>query len=418
MKFLILRTACAALFLLSFNETPSEAAIIDFGTYSTDIGLSWLGTEISLLITCGASTLVAGWMVARRLYKGLDRRIAEVQGDVREEVKVCRREILQVANAVLNASWHTRMRPRRVNAALPLILIAQIQRSGGTLLSWLFDGHPEVFAFPHELKWKDRWPQIDPRKDGPLQIASSLVAGNLEASRTFNLFGYIKEAPGARSSGDQRLPIQWSEWAYVEAFLEGWDTVRPQSRRQCFDVFMSAYFSALLTLRENDERKKIITAFGPPMDEAFFEDYPDGLMISICRHPADWYASATRLRSRYANVDHAMEQWRKSAENAMRLKERHPAHVVLLPFATLVADPSGVMRRLAERLGIAWHPILANPTFNGMPIGSNSSFESVVGIDASAVGRRNCLTPELRDQIEARNLAVYKQFLKGVDICS
>ena len=34
----------------------------------------------------------------------------------------------------------------------PLVLVSQIQRSGGTLLSQLFDGHPECHAHPHELK--------------------------------------------------------------------------------------------------------------------------------------------------------------------------------------------------------------------------------------------------------------------------
>src|SRR6187401_3188689 len=33
----------------------------------------------------------------------------------------------------------------------PLVLISQIQRSGGTLLSQLFDGHPECHAHPQQL---------------------------------------------------------------------------------------------------------------------------------------------------------------------------------------------------------------------------------------------------------------------------
>ena len=225
---------------------------------------------------------------------------------------------------------------------------------------------------------------MDPRTDGPLQIARTPVAGKLDTSRTLQFVWLYKDAHGSGPSGDQHLPLQWSEWAYVEGFLEGWETTRPQNRRQCFDVFMSAYFSAVLNLRQSDKKKKIVTAFGPRMSNAFFDDYPDGLMISICRHPADWYASASHHKRPYADVEHAMEQWRKSAESAMDLKERHPDHVVLVPFATLVTDPSGVMMRLAERLSLAWHPILTTPTFNGMPIGSNSSFGSVVGIDASA----------------------------------
>ena len=47
----------------------------------------------------------------------------------------------------------------------PLALISQILLSGGSLLSQLFDGHPEIHAHPHELtmgyKKKYVWPRID-----------------------------------------------------------------------------------------------------------------------------------------------------------------------------------------------------------------------------------------------------------------
>ncbi|MEE9610141.1 MAG: hypothetical protein V3W19_02760, partial [Desulfatiglandales bacterium] len=48
---------------------------------------------------------------------------------------------------------------------VPLALISQVQRSGGTLLSQLFDGHPELHAHPHELKigypTKYTWPKLN-----------------------------------------------------------------------------------------------------------------------------------------------------------------------------------------------------------------------------------------------------------------
>ena len=51
----------------------------------------------------------------------------------------------------------------------PLALISQIQRSGGTLLTQLFDGHPEIHAHPHELKIgkpkKYMWPKINLNDD-------------------------------------------------------------------------------------------------------------------------------------------------------------------------------------------------------------------------------------------------------------
>ena len=48
----------------------------------------------------------------------------------------------------------------------PLVLISQVQRSGGTLLSQLFDAHSALAAYPHELRLgyanADSWPRLDP----------------------------------------------------------------------------------------------------------------------------------------------------------------------------------------------------------------------------------------------------------------
>jgi hypothetical protein len=350
---------------------------------------------------------------------GLDRLREETVGALREE-------ILNAASGIVAAAWQARPAPKRVDAALPLVLIAQIQRSGGTLLSQLFDGHPEVWAFPQELKWggkgtKHCWPSVDPGKDGPLRVARGLVAANLDDAKTYNLFGYQKEGTSDR---DQRLPFHWSQWAYVQAFLDAWEARQPQTRRQCFDIFMSAYFSAFLDWRTGAESKKIITAFTPrvnftnsyPENAAFFHDYPDGRMISMCRHPVDWYASASRHESKYVDVDQAMAQWRESAESSMQLKEHHPDHVILVSFTALVSDPDNAMKSIARRLGLTWHPTLAVPTFNGMPIASNSSFDSVVGIDPSAATRRDRVEADLRERIEAENLALYQRFIEAADV--
>jgi hypothetical protein len=369
--------------------------------------------------------------------------VLKVQATFQRETKAfLRQEIQNVAGHIVAAAWHARPGPERVDAALPLILIAQIQRSGGTLLSQLLDGHPEVLAFPHELKWggkiKCRWPQVDPNKEGPLEIARTLAAENLKQNITFNLFGYHKNT-FALADRDEHLPFQWSQWAYVEAFIEAWEAKRPQTRRECLDIFMSSYFSSFYNWRGHGASKKIITGFTPrmnfiqsyPENEGFFEDYPDGLMIAICRHPADWFASASRRpgdgahrrpahsarQSRaYSDLDTAMSLWRESAESAMQLKGRHPNQVVLISFAALIADPFRSMRRIAERLGLTWHSTLVVPTFNGMPIASNSSFGPTVGIDASTLRRRDGLDPELREQIEAENLPLYQRFVEMADV--
>ena len=71
-----------------------------------------------------------------------------------------------------------------------LILIAQIQRSGGTLLSQLFDNHSELFNYPSELILKK--PKWDWDKNlNFLSIANSalkrnIISQNYEKGKTIN----------------------------------------------------------------------------------------------------------------------------------------------------------------------------------------------------------------------------------------
>jgi hypothetical protein len=248
-----------------------------------------------------------------------------------------------------------------------------------------------------------------------------LVAGNSADAKKFNLFGYQKEGTSDR---DQRLPFNWSQWAYVEAFLDAWEAGAPETRRQCLDIFMSAYFSSFLDWRQSDTPKKLVTAFTPrvnfinayPENAAFFDDYPDGTFISLCRHPGDWFASASRHEQMYEEPGQGMQYWRESTEGSLELKKRYPAQVILVSFAKLVSDPERVMKQLAGRLGLSWSPALLVPTFNGMLIASNSSFDSAAGIDSSVVGRRDVLPGDVRERVEANNLALYNEFIATADI--
>ena len=43
--------------------------------------------------------------------------------------------------------------------SLHLLLVSQIQRSGGSLMAQLFDGHPELYAHPFEIHigYPNKW---------------------------------------------------------------------------------------------------------------------------------------------------------------------------------------------------------------------------------------------------------------------
>jgi hypothetical protein len=85
-----------------------------------------------------------------------------------KRLQMIRRELRQTSSTLDDI--HQACQKTLTPITSPLVLISQIQRSGGTLLSQLFDGHPQLHAHPHELKIgfpkKHIWPKLDMR-DSP-----------------------------------------------------------------------------------------------------------------------------------------------------------------------------------------------------------------------------------------------------------
>jgi len=256
----------------------------------------------------------------------------------------------------------------------PLVMISQIQRSGGTLLSQLFDAHPECHAHPWELEIgypnSRRWPPID--LDAPERWFEVLFEG--KAVKHF-LEGYCK-APG-------------DAWADVfpfcflprlqKAIFDQCAAARPVAReRDVLDCYFTSYFNAWIDNHNlYTGPKRVVTGFVSRMNmklenvERYFAAYPDGTMISSVREPAGWYSSASRKYG-FDDVETGFERWRVSAAATLAAHERWGDRVVVVTFERLVRETEETMRRIADRIGISMHPSLLTPTFNGRPIRANS----------------------------------------------
>jgi hypothetical protein len=256
----------------------------------------------------------------------------------------------------------------------PLVLVSQIQRSGGTLLSQLFDGHPEVHAHPHELKIghprEANWPAID--------VADP--AGTFERlfekkALTHLLEGYRK--PGAREDetvgGYDVFPFVFLP-RLQKAIFDA-QAADASTERDVLDAYFTSYFNAWLDNQNlYTGPKKAVTGFTPrlAMDpenrDRFFAAYPDGRLVAIVRDPQSWWASASRYSPRrFPDVEAALPLWRASTEAALDQR------VVAVTYERLIGQTEAVMAGLAERVGIAMSQLLLQPTFNGRPIRANSA---------------------------------------------
>ncbi len=257
----------------------------------------------------------------------------------------------------------------------PMVLVSQIQRSGGTLLSRLFDGHPECHAHPYELKIgrKARWPKLD------LQAPETWFEALYEHKVAVHLVsGWSK--PGLKETDVDVFPFLFLPRLQKQLFDACLAERTIERQRDVLDCYFTAYFNAWVDNQNlYSGPKRLLTAFTPRTNldrksiRRFFRDYPDGWLVTIVREPRAWYASAFRHRSEYQDLDAALELWRASAIAAIEARERYGERVVVLTYDELAQETDATMRRIAERFGIVWDPILLVPTFNSRPVRANSS---------------------------------------------
>jgi hypothetical protein len=305
----------------------------------------------------------------------------------------------------------------------PLALISQIQRSGGTLLAQLFDGHPEIHAHPHELKIgkpkKYIWPKIDLNDNFERWFYILFEDDTIEHFKG----GYRKER-----KQDETFPFIFLPSLQKKIFLYYLESFEPITLRNVFDAYMTSYFGAWLNYQNCYGQKKYITAFAArlAMDEnnteSFFEVYPDGRLISIIRDPKNWFPSALRhneyiKRNKYQDIENALNQWKESALTTLRNKKTYGERVCIIRFEDLIGKTEAVMRSLAEFLDIEFDRSLLIPTFNGFPIKANTSFESEQhGIMKSTLARHKTLSKEDLEIIDKTTQKEYQEILDLITI--
>jgi hypothetical protein len=270
----------------------------------------------------------------------------------------------------------------------PLVLVSQIQRSGGTLLAQLFDSHPQCHAFPPEFDIGHPgladWPMLDldEHPDRWFEMLSDEETGHRSRAGYSKYHKVLRrndlEAFRRELSGLDILPfvfalsLQRAVFDYcVETWEIGW-------ARDVFDAYLTSYFNAWLDNQNLYSRpKKVVTAFKPNVSNnpdnvaRFLEVYPDGRLVSIVREPKNWYASRKHGDT---NMSKNIAKWKRSVETLVEQKRDYGPRVNVIAFEDLILQTEPVMRSLAGFLGIDFHPVLLEPTFNGFPIKADSSF--------------------------------------------
>jgi sulfotransferase family protein len=298
---------------------------------------------------------------------------------------------------------------------VPLVLVSQAPRSGGSLLAQLFDGHPQVYAHPLELrighprKW--HWPVLDPG-DSPERWFDTL-----RADRWLRLAGkgYAKPGRNAHAAVDRR-PFTFDEGEQRRRFLELVADGRRLTPRVIIECYFTSFFRTWGEWQPTGE-ERILTAFVPRLAElqtsvaCFRSDYPDGKLISLVRDPGGWLASRVARRPKAAIADH-LEAWLRSAEATRDLIREGGPWVLGILFEDLLCRSEQAMRRIAAFTGIDFNGRLLEPTYLGIPVAPNSSFDvGATGIQPEIARRRHDLGPEIDELLEVRAAPLYAELV-------
>jgi hypothetical protein len=340
-------------------------------------------------------------------------------GEVGEAIREAREGEAQTADGI-KAGLQLR-RENVMPVDQPLALICQAPRSGGTLLARLFDGHPQCHAHPHELHIGERRPHLWPRIE--LDEAPAVWFAKLREEKVGFLFSKGKRQIALkaqdRSAGEASYPCILPPAFQRTLFLDEVERQSPiGSEREVLDCYMTSLFNGWLDNQNlHGAEKRWVVAFSPRRAwgdglDKLFELYPDGRLISILRDPLSWYSSALG-RDPEADPDELLQRWERSAHEMMEAHRRFGERVCIIRFDELVLETEATMRTLADFLAIDFDPRLTIPTFNGYPVGANSSFEvHATGVVTDPVERhKELLSDEQRQLISSRCDELYREAL-------
>jgi sulfotransferase family protein len=294
-------------------------------------------------------------------------------------------------------------------------LITEIQRSGGSLLSQLFDGHPELFVHPFEIhigfpeKWN--WPTLDLDGD-PLVWFDRLFERKLVR---LVAGGYVK--PGSNPfAHEEHFPFHFNLERQRDVFLTRVRSERPRRNRDVIDAYFTSFFAAWDDWRPSG-REKWVAGFTPrtimvaQSMAGLARDYPDGRIITIVRDPRSWWVSARRHGPKiYGKLSRALELWSASAAASIGFRTAYPDRVYLSTYERLITDTEAVMREISQFLAIEFDPVSLNPTYLGQPIRANSSHPNEDhGVSLRSLDRSRELAAADRVAIETAAMPLYNR---------
>lgn len=257
------------------------------------------------------------------------------------------------------------------------------RKSGTTMFHRLFDGHPDALVYPCDLAFLYAYfPCFTARIDDSTKLRQRL-AGVLRSS----LGPYDGTSP---TDGGKPLDVE----LLVSEVMDRLSDEQLLRRSDVTQAVLSTF------VRQTDTSRKAILVVKETSQTIFAERIdPEQTMrmLQIIRDPRDTYAAISAgVDSYYSKMGEDRFQSLASMINRARMDmliaaqrtASDSAHFRATRFEDLVQESEETMRRLAEWVGIDFHPSLVSPTrFGEGFVGNSHDGDTFHGVSTKNLGR-------------------------------
>jgi hypothetical protein len=297
------------------------------------------------------------------------------------------------------------------------IYIGAINRSGGSLLTRLFDGHKDVASYPLEIGFplnRDFYPWasklsgetlfIPPyNKDLQDKVFDILEIESVQEQKK-HVWGKESSDPvGVRKNYIEKefygaVKTDFDFQRYISEIEK--DSINAENINDLYDLKARAYFNAWDNGKHAGSLKYVIThdSNGLFISNAskFFDELPDSFFIHPIRNITGYVASEkTRITRRFYgsrrypkvkmpnifvkkfnsyDIEALIRCWMVSVTRAVLLQEKFGVNgrFLVYRYENLVSDTSETMKSICKRIGLNFDNILLDPTIMGKPWNGNS----------------------------------------------
>ena len=249
-----------------------------------------------------------------------------------------------------------------------LLMISAMYENGGNTTQRLFDGHPELIAYPFESQLGTKYVQDYLTSVYPVKYRWPVFPLHQEIAADYETI--IDEECKVRIKTPQSSKFRDISLAFKDSDRKKLFVQMMNGKQRTRGNLVEAFFRASAEAWKDRQRSRSETVYigyspivGVDADK-ILSDFPQAHLLNVVRNPWSAYAD-TKKRPVPLSLAHYITGWLVHQHAALYFAGRFPERVHILRYEDIVADPVKCLSAFLQKLGVGPSDQLAYPSWNG-----------------------------------------------------